>query len=175
MATISLAPPWITRVSELTQLFKYDAEVHVVYNNDEREVKLYVDNTSKANALGVLLPEQVVFGNVSLKITVVPANENSVGLVNFSNKEVLFNTAFEGNGAFSFVKSVQGIFTNNLTYVVFKNKVVQYFNDDLGDVYGQCSTLYQEIAKNVFGDVEGVYYCTDVEEPVYKLGAPLGE
>ena len=64
---------------------------------------------------------------------------------------------------------------NPITYVVFVNEVVQYFNDDLGDVYGQCSTLYQEIAKDVFGETEGVFFCTDVEEPVYALGKPLGE
>lgn len=164
MAMLKLAPPWVTFASELAQLFRHDPQVHVVYDNDENEVKLYVDNGMKAAALAALLPEAKEYGNVTLKVTVVPAN----GFVAPTGD--LYRTAFSGNGAFSFVKQISGIFSNNLTYVVFKNKVVQYFNDDIGDIYGQCSTLYQEIAKNVFEAKEGVFFCTDVEEPVYEDG-----
>ena len=58
-------------------------------------------------------------------------------------------------------------------YVIFANKVVQYFNDSLSDAHGVCSTLYQDIARDVFGDDCGVYFCTDLEEK--STGAPLGE
>lgn len=179
MARIGLAPPWITYVNEVTQMFLYDPEVHVVYNNDECEVKLYVDTASKAAALTQLMPSEREFGNVVLRITIVPAN-NNVGLPKFSNKASVYNAAFNGNGAFAFTKQVTGIFSNDLVYVVFKNKVVQFFNDDLSDIYGQCSTLYQNIAKDVFNDAEGVFFCTDAEEPVYgtlraDVASPLGE
>ena len=170
MARIKLSPPWNTFVRELEQLFKYDSEVHVVYDEDEQEVKLYVDTAGKAQALELLLPKTKEFGNVTLFITVVPAN----GTIPIKTDN-LFQTAFKGNGAFSFVKIVHGVFSNDLIYVVFKNKVVQYFNDDLGDIYGQKSTLYQEIAKNIFAEMEGVCFCTDVEDPVYQLGSTLGE
>ena len=36
------------------------------------------------------------------------------------------------------------------------------------DINGNCSTLYQEIAKDVFGEDEGICFCTDTEE---KAGA----
>ena len=63
---------------------------------------------------------------------------------------------------------------DNNVYIVFKNKVVQYFNDDLKDVNGFCSTLYQKIAKDIFAEngCETACYCTDVSE---NLGKPLGE
>ena len=170
MAMAKLAPPWVTFASELAQLFKYDPEVHVVYDNDACEVRLYVDSAPKATALTELLPTGKDFGNVTLNVNVIPAN----GVLAVSRPS-LWTAAFKDNGAFSFVKTVRGIFSNDLTYVVFKNRVVQYFNDDLGDIYGQCSTLYQEIAKHIFGETEGVFFCTDVEEPVYQLGKPLGE
>lgn len=57
--------------------------------------------------------------------------------------------------------TVDGIMTNPMTFIVFQNKVVQYWNDDLGDINGNCSTLYQTVAKDVFGDVEGIFFCTD--------------
>ena len=61
------------------------------------------------------------------------------------------------------------------TKLVFKNCVVQFFNDNLNDAHGLISTLYQEIADDVLVNIDfhGVYYCTDVE--VGKLGKPLGE
>ena len=170
MARLKQAPPWITFVSELEQMFKYDAEVHVVYDNDEHEVKVYVDTAAKAAALAELLPSVKEFGNITLAVAVVPANGTTP-----IKKGGLFEAAFKGNGAFSFTKTVRGVFSNDLTYVVFRNRVVQYYDDNLGDIYGQRSTLYQEIAKNLFGETEGVFFCTDVEEPVRALGAPLGE
>lgn len=165
MAMLKLAPPWIRYANEMAQLFKYDKEVHVVYDNDQLILSLYVDSQRKADALAELLPETVTFGNMELHINVVPAN-GALSSVAGLNKAVLFANAFENNGAFAFIKTVTGIFSNNLTYVVFKNRVVQYYNDDLGDIYGQCSTLYQEIAKNIFGNQEGIYFCTDIEESV---------
>lgn len=171
MAMIRLAPPWVTYANEMAQLFLNDPEVHVVYDNDECEIKIYVDNAAKAGALTELLPTEKNYGNITLAITVVPANGISVPVGN------IYQTAFKGNGAFSFVKTVRGIFANDLTYVVFKNRVVQYFNDDFGDIYGQCSTLYQDIAKRIFGETEGVFFCTDTEKNVLtaSLNAPLGE
>ncbi len=170
MARLNLAPPWITYVSELEQMFKYDPEVHVIYDGEKHEAKLYVDSAVKAAAFNELLPAEKEFGNVLLTVNVVPAN----GVTGPIDRADLYKAAFKGNGAFSFMKTVKGIFSNDLTYVVFKNRVVQYFNDDLSDVYGQCSTLYQDIARDLFGETEGVFFCTDVEEPV-KLSKPLGE
>ena len=62
-----------------------------------------------------------------------------------------------------------------MTYVVFKNCVVQFFNDNLNDCHGLISTLYQDIAAEIFEDanLNGVYYNTDVERGA--LGMPLGE
>ena len=65
---------------------------------------------------------------------------------------------------FSYVEEVTGIFSNPITYVVFVNEVVQYYNDNLSDIHGLRSTLYQEIAKDIFETRLGVYYCTDLPE-----------
>jgi len=48
----------------------------------------------------------------------------------------------------------------DLTYVLFKNKVVQYFIDNIGDYNGMKSTLYEDIARDIFEDVDGVFFCT---------------
>ena len=153
---LKLSTPWVIFYREVEAMFKDDPEVRVVFNEEEPEVKLYVENAEKADALIQLLPKKVDFGNVELKVTVIPANKLG------TNKASLFEKAFKGNPAFSFITG-HNIFNKPMTYVVFKNKVVQYYTDNLGDIYGNCSTLYQEIAKDIFGKHEGVYFCTDKE------------
>lgn len=164
MALFNLSSPWITYYREVCEMFKNDPEVHVVYKDDESKLCIYVDKTEKAEAIAQLMPDSIEYGNVKTAIEVIPANGElkllNVGQLNYVN---VFETAFKDNPAFSFTKKVQGILSNSITYIVFKNKVVQYFNDDLGDVYGQCSTLYQDIARRIFKGIEGVFYSTDVE------------
>ena len=178
MAKIKLAPPWVTFASEAAEMFRHDPEVHVVFDDENYRLTLYVDSGAKADALARLLPDEKKFGNVTLTINVIPAN----GFVDATNETAdVFQAAFKGNDAFSFAKCIKGVFANDLTYVVFKNKVVQYFNDDLGDIYGQRSTLYENIARNLFGVVEGVFFCTDLPEGTgtpygrQKSCCPLGE
>lgn len=168
MATLHLSAPWEIFYREIQALFVYDPEVHVIYDEADTHIKLYVDDEYKAEALTRLLPQEKKFGNVILKITVYPSNgtEDQVITGETTNEE-LFDLAFTGNGAFAFTKSLPCIFSNNLTYVVFKKMVVQYWTDDIGDYYGQTSTLYQNIAKDVFEEMDGVFFSTDIEDPVY--------
>ena len=163
MARLRKSSPWIIFYRELQELFRYDDEVKVIYddNPDEAlyEVRLYVETTAKADALEKLLPMEKVFGNVTLSIKVIPAN-------NLAHTNVpLYEAAFEGNEALSYIKTVGGgILSNDITYVVFKNQVVQYFSDDLSDPHGLTSTLYQDIAERVFEQKEGIFFCTDIPE-----------
>ena len=162
MAKVSLSPPWDIFVSEVEQLFLYDAQVHAVYDESTYTLKLYVDEPKKADALMQLLPSTKQYGNVTLNIMVVPADDVKIKTREEKNLPALFAAAFNGNAALSFIKTVHGIFLDGVTYVVFENHVVQFFNDDISDVYGQCSTLYQNIAKDVFGELENIYFCTDL-------------
>ena len=150
---VNLSSPWITFQHEIVELFKKDPEVKAVIDEDENAVHLFVENPVKADALMELLPTAKWFGNVCVKINVIPANDCNV------NKGVLFEQAFEGNPIFDSVLVVEGMYNNPVTYVIFEDKVAQYWNDNLGDPHGNVSTLYQEIAKDVF-DVDGVNYCT---------------
>lgn len=169
---LKLAPPWITYVNKVQAMFGADPEIRIVYDNDEVELKIYVEDSAKADAMQRLLPYYKEFGNVELSIKIIPAN-NKMDLGTVTNKE-LFDIAFARNPVYAFSQEVVGILTNTLTYVVFKNKVVQFFNDNLDDIHGLVSTLYQDIADELFeeSDLYGVFYNTDIEE---KVGMPLGE
>lgn len=160
---LKLAPPWVTFVNEVKALFDEDPQVRVVYDNDTVGLKLYVEDAKKAEAIRMLLPLSKLYGNVSLDITVIPAN---VGNYDFSKYTFgqLFDAAFDGNPVYSFSRDIDSVFTNVLTYVVFTNRVVQFFNDNLNDIYGNMTTLYQEIASDVFDIESGVFFCTDIKK-----------
>ena len=166
---MKLAPPWITFYNEVQAMFGEDPEIKVVLDDadtDEMIIKLYVDNQVKADALEQILPIEKKFGNISVYFEVLPSNKAIT-------KIQLFQKAFENNPAFKFTYSAPhmgGNFPGN--YVVFENKVVQFFNDELTDIHGNKSTLYQEIAKDIFEDHDGIYFCTDTKE---DIGKPLGE
>lgn len=164
---MKLSPPWTKFYKELEALFKDDPGIKMTFKEAENgsgyKIKLYVEGANKAEALSELLPKLKQFGNVTVSIEVIPANLNKEDIIQ------LYRAAFEGNPAFSYAEAVTGISVPNFNYIVFEPEVVQFFNDDLGDINGYCSTLYQEIAKDVFVERPGVHFCTDLNDNVANI------
>lgn len=162
---LKVLPPWSTFINEIKALFENDPQItfDADFSGDNPSVTLHTNNPEKASALLKLLPDEEEFGNVKLNIT--------VDCYTFSNKtfttpKELFETAFSGNPALSYIITTDDYYSwiPQFTYVVFKNCVVQFFNDNINDPHGVLSTLYQDIAKDVFVDLnifEGISYCTD--------------
>lgn len=173
-ARLKFAPPWVTFANKVKAMFGDDPDNTVVYENAVPKVIVVVNSAEKAAAIAALLPTEQKIGNVTLYIEVTTSDGSPIGEAPKESAE-LFETAFKNNPAFSFTRCVDYAFiTNEITYVVFANRVVQFFNDNLNDNFGNISTLYQEIAKEIFDPevTNGVFYSTDIKE---KLGAPLGE
>lgn len=163
---MKLSAPWVKFYREIEALFAQDPEVRVVHDEENNEIKLFVETARKADALTQLLPSEKVFGNVTVKVTVIPANNAEV------SKADLISEAFDGNPALSYVQHVDSVI-GSFDYAVFQSKIVQFFNDDLSDINGNCSTLYQDIAKDVFGTDVGLFFCTEAVNS--ELEKPLGE
>lgn len=161
MKTLKLSTPWAQYVNALNALFEKDKEVKLVYDNDDVEVRLYVEDNSKAEAIASILPTEKKFGNVTLKITVLPANTNDSVASRFAR-------AFKGNPVLKDVIEISDAFTNPITYFVLDRQVVQYFDDNLGDPHGLKSTLYQDLANSVFDNHDGVMFCT-ATKPKYDF------
>ena len=155
MENLKLASPWVTYYNKLNALFGKDPDIHLVFDNDTPEVKMYVDSEKKADALTRLLPMVVNFGNVDLKVTVIPANAEPV------SRAALIRDAFDGNPVYAWGIDIQALYNQPIHYVMFKNEVVQFFNDQLDDPNGNITTLYQDLAKELLGESEGVHFCTD--------------
>jgi len=172
---LKMSPPWNIYIKKLEALF--DGDPQIAFNIKQSEagpsVVISCNNGDKVAALQKLLPETKQFGNVTLFIGIdgIPSN------MAFATPRELFETAFKGNPAYAYslAPADEGYWFVSFTYVVFKNCVVQFFGDNLNDCRGLISTLYQDIAQEIFEDagLHNVYYNTDVE--VGKLGKPLGE
>ena len=164
MARLGLSSPWVLYYHKVEAFFKNDSEVKVVYDEENNLLKLYVDNMVKAEALAQLLPIEKEFGTVTLNIEVIPSNEaqekNSLSLAAVKGNKALLIEALRGNSSIQSIVEVK-VYTNPVTYVIFKPEIVQYFTDSLSDAHGICSTLNQDIAKDIFAEIDGVFYCTD--------------
>lgn len=148
---LKLVSPWENFYKEIQIMFEDDIDIDVVILDNVKTVKLYVDSATKADALMTLLPTEKVFGDLTVKIAVIPPNNQT--------KADVFARAFEGNPIF-----MDAAEARDFNYIFFRKKVVQYWNDNMGDGHGITSTLYQNIAKDVFGEIPGVFYCTSTEE-----------
>lgn len=172
MGMVGLSSPWVSYYHELKAFFAEDPEIKIGFDNDAPEVKVFVDNDDKAEALAEVLPQSKNFGNVSLKISIIPANSKKTKR---TDGEDLLHRVFKNNEAVEEIKVIDYYGAYKFTYVIFKNVVVQYWNDNLADANGLISTLYEDLAKHIipagaFGEVS---YCT---APAVKgVNSPLGE
>jgi len=169
---LKLSPPWVTYINKLEALFDGDPQIAFNIDYDNMTVALAGNNGEKNAALQRLLPTEKQFGNITLKVIV----DGPIANIAFPTQKDLFDCAFKGNPAYAYsVTPGDEVWFFNMTYVVFKNCVVQFFNDNLNDCHGLLSTLYQDIAAEIFEDANliNVHYNTDIE--VGKLGMPLGE
>ena len=164
---LQLSPPWQDYYSALRELFKHDPEVKMEFDSDNYDIKFYVEDANKADAMAYLIPAEKAFGNVKVTTTIIPANDKLMAPEYSTDMIDIFATMFKNNPIVEEIRSVKaGVYDFN--YVIFKNKVVQYFNDDLSDINGICSTLYQNIAADIFSDAHKVFFCTalDPNDPI---------
>ena len=170
---LKLAPPWITYINKLQALFDGDPQIAFNVDWSAPSVTIACNNGVKNAGLQLLLPPEMTWGRITLPIVIDGPIANKV----FTSPKELFETVFEKNPAFAccVAPAQEGYFYVDFCYVIFKNCVVQFFNDNLNDAHGLVSTLYQDIAAEIFEDAEynlnSVHYCTDVERG--QLGKTL--
>lgn len=157
---LQIYSPWVIYFKKLEVLFGQDEDIKLDYDNNKRVVKMYINGQEKYEALSHLLPAEKQFGAVTLQIQLIPANKLQTSHID------LFRKAFNGNPVVTDIIEISRDVidsSNDFNYVVFKKEVVQYHDDSLCDPHGNCSTLYQEVAKDVLGEPGGIYYSTDIE------------
>ena len=172
---LKILPPWTITIRELEALFDGDPQIafNCDFSGEHPTVVMSCNNGDKVAALLQILPEEINFGNVSLRVMVDGTPSNKA----FTSKVELFDTAFKGNPAYAYstCPAEDGYMWIGTTYVVFNNCVVQFAADNLNDCHGIISTLYEIIATELLTGpaTTGVFFNTNVERA--GLGMSLGE
>lgn len=173
---LKILPPWTLVMRQVEALFDGDPQIacNTDFNGAHPAIVLACNNGDKVAALLQILPTAPIdFGGVQFFIMVDGTPSNRA----FKTKKELFETAFSGNPVFAYAVSPvdEGYNWFAITYVVFKNCVVQYFADNLNDCHGIISTLYQNIAEEILTGpgAQGVFFNTDIERA--NLGKPTGQ
>ena len=152
---LKLSAPWLVYYRKIEALFGVDPEIRVEFDEDNFEIELFVEDQDKANAIAQLLPATTQFGNIEVKTKVFLANENSW-------RAQIIQKAFNNSPILKDIQTVEADeMSNPMCFVIFKKEVVQYFSDNAGDIHGITSTLYQDLAKELLGSDQGIYFCTD--------------
>lgn len=162
---LNQSPPWVAHARKIKAIFDYDDDVDVVYDNDDLVVRLLVRGQAKADAIDKLINHEVEFGNVTLTVSVVPANGEET-------PASICRDAFYGNEAVNEIYTSTEGFGHDMAFVVFEPIVSQFFNDNLASPFGVESYLFEDMARDVFA-LDGAVYSTDIDEEGF--GTPLGE
>lgn len=148
-----LSPPWVEYAEKLHILFASDPDVGVECKDDAKIVTIRVNGTRKADALSRLIPQTVAFGNVTLNVKVVPANEKE-------SPADLLRTAFAGNPAVEGVETYDGPLGNPLVFCVCARDPVDVPCDNMADPNGNRTMLVETLAREVVGDRASAFFCT---------------
>lgn len=161
MSMVNLSSPWVILYDEIKAMFAQDKDVNVVYDEGKNVIALYVEDSDKADALGTLLNQTRYFGNVKVEVIVVPADEKAL---KGKSKKVILENAFKDNPIFAYAVEYDTVF-GHFTFGVFRNEVCQYYCDNMFDLHGFKSTVYEDIARDIFNpDIISMdlHFCTDL-------------
>lgn len=169
MAKINLVAPWDEYYNRMVAFFKDDPYTTVLYDEEGgKHIKLLVNEAFKAEALSRLLKNELDFGGVKLLVSVIPANDVPQDVISYFKRlgvsedyDIRYMHALNDNDVYAYTQAIKGMMGFDAVFVVFKKKVIQYYNDNLGDLNGMKSTLAEDIARDIFVPHNGVFFCTD--------------
>lgn len=155
-AQIRLSPPEATYFNEIKFSIGDDPLVRVEPLSElpggNFRITLRVQGIPKARALATLLVRTRQIGNLRIQVRVKTMDGNVVQPISrtLSPREIanLYRVAFRTNRLFNFAV-VRASLSFTAVYPVFKAQVIQFFNDDLSDLFNN----FNRVAAFVFRDV----------------------
>jgi len=153
--TLRLSPPWHTFFNFVKHAIGKDRQVKVLEMKEVSEVDFLIQietkDKDKALALATILEPYKEFGNIKVYVevlcfgkVVMPSEkkQNVCTLMNFYEK------AFGANDYFVHVE-FKDFFGNMMLFPVFKKEVIQFFNDNLADLYQNFNGVVADVFKEI--------------------------
>ena len=156
---VKMSPPWDGHMSMLASFFAGDSRVKVGYCGDNNVGTIEVFDTKMYVALQQVMRQKVKFGNVTLKISIIPANSVKAFKGEMTDLQAL-KEVLKGNPAFSKIKSEKGGMFD-FVFCIFKPLVIQWYNDNLGNPWKLTTSTYEKQADFVFKRELGVSFTTE--------------
>ena len=152
--------PWVTTYKKICALFENDMDLHISDINEPTPgnctIVISSQNNAKLESIKKILKNHFEFGNVTLDIEFIPEDNNE----KITDSD--FRNAFNCNENLTEVRTIETPDGFSRTYVVFEKEVVQFYNDDLTDLYGNYNGLMEDIARELFNEVDAsISYCTN--------------
>lgn len=152
--------PWVTYNNYLKAMFAGDPEIGVGDCRAEDDVVVIpIDCTNqiKGYALNMLLKKELTFGNVKVKVD-LNVTDYDVGCV--------FEAAFNGNPHYSQFIMMDTPVMGVQQYCIMNKEVIQFYNDDLTDPWGNFNGLAEDIMREITTDDvhSKVNFCTDIKD-----------
>lgn len=180
---VKLSPPWDAHMQMLKSFFKGDDRIEVEIGTEKGAVEdakthkplkgNWVIGTVKVSdadcciALKQALRRKVEFGNVSLAIDIIPANEDVEKAVQKKLKAgkklmplAALKEVLKKNPAFSKLK-MSRLGDRTICFCIFKAKTLQWYNDNLGSPWKIATCTYECQADRVFAEEIGAQFCTE--------------
>mgnify|MGYP003321061786 CR=1 FL=1 len=159
---VKLSPPWDGYMNMLASFFKGDKRVRVGGCDDKRVGTIEVFDTKMYCALEQVLNKKIRFGNVTLRIRIVPANDLKA-FKNTMTDLAALKVVLSGNPAFAkFITRKTEV--GNAVFCMFKPVVLMWYNDNLGSPYKQTASVYELAAQTVFKGCGASYATEPVRE-----------
>jgi hypothetical protein len=151
--------PWTTTYNKICALFNNDLDLHITDLTEKTEgnytFTISSVNGVKLDSIKKILKNHFEFGNVTMDIEFIPENDDD----KITDSD--FRNAFNCNENLAEVRTIETPDGFSRTYVVFEKEVVQFYNDDLTDLYGNYNGLMEDIARELFNEVDpSISYCT---------------
>ncbi len=163
-AITKLSPPWYAYHRKVQAMFGRDPEVHVKDLAEIGECRysymILISDKEKAKAIKAILPQNVKMGNIEIDLAILGPDEDDIDPLDKSDSEI-YETAFSENPIFE-KTAVRSFGPFETSYCIFKKEVIQFWNDDLYDYYGNYSRLASDIARELFNPSE-IQYCISAE------------
>ena len=145
-------------------MFGRDPEVHVKDLAEIGECRysymILISDKEKAKAIKAILPQNVKMGNIEIDLAILGPDEDDIDPLDKSDSEI-YEKAFSENPIFE-KTAVRSFGPFETSYCIFKKEVIQFWNDDLYDYYGNYSRLASDIARELFNPSE-IQYCISAE------------
>lgn len=156
---IALSPPWYTFANEVLNTVGKDPNVQVdslrQVSSSKYSLMIRVKGLQRARALATIIRNTATFGNITVTVIVKTtsgtiAKPYPTSTLTALQIAQLYRIAFRTNILFSFV-TIRAFVPGSARAVfpVFAKRVVQFYNDDLSDFYGN----YNNVAAFSFRDV----------------------